>query len=175
MGKLRIYTIILLIFATACSPEGWKLIDRETTKINQSGNLAANLAKDTQIQYALLISEDGLGIVVSKPNFQNIKIINKNGWQLQAPQLPPSANIKNLQKICVFSDNYIEIFQENKKFLLSPFQIYLQNMKFEGEASQNGNFIRKYRKSKEVNFNADSIFINSQKISWESLRKRIDL
>jgi hypothetical protein len=175
MAKLRNYSILLLILLVSCSNFGWQLIERQAQNCHKTGSLSTILSDFPDAQYALLIAEDGLGIVVSQQDFAKIEIEKNNSWQVKANQFPPSANLRNLEKICLYSNNFITIYRKNRKYQLSPFQIYLQNMNIRGVVSQNGNFIRKYRLRDEINLVADSIFINKQKITLANMRKRIGL
>lgn len=149
---------------------GNKLIETEAT-----GMLSRILVENgISGEYVLLISKDGLGVLLRAADFKEIVIHKKNNWYTTSKILPPTANIKNLSKICIFSKNDIQAYNQGKKYLLSAFQIYLQNMEFQGESARESHFIKKYKLVEKDDFlEADSIFYQNKKIKMEYLKNKI--
>ncbi len=147
MAKI-IIILISLIVLISCSPKKYLISGNieAPLKSSETGFLDEVLnEQNIRAEYVLLITSDGIAVLLSERSFPLIKIAKEGSrFQTSSSYLPPVSNLNDLIEISIYnSDHPLQNFY-------TPFSSRMNDFQFLGESSRDGHFVRKYQLKEDI-------------------------
>lgn len=112
---------------------------------------------DKENYSVLLVANDGMKVKIDK-SYDKVNIYDDNGWNVYAPDFPPTVNLKDIEKIVLIKKEYnlsegVNIISKNENLAsFTPGNMHLMNLQLynflDGESVKNDEYSMKAYKEK---------------------------
>ena len=186
-GKLVSAVLIILFLLTACSsgiessgdllivtgdvenelkvPYGkesvmnWQTLEKDdkaygSINLDEIFNFYSYDMKDYSV---IIVAKDGMKVKIDE-NYDKVSIYDKNGWNISAPDFPPTVNLKDIEKIVLVKNDSnlaesVNIISKDENITsFTPGNMHLMNLQvynfIDGESVKNGNYSMEAYKEK---------------------------